>query len=88
MPLLLLTGLLPTDSTCLRSVLCLHCANDALQLGQPPPARFRDSGGFSHCLICRETRVDARLLTPDSAYLLNHNVLAVMDALGMGATCR
>jgi hypothetical protein len=66
----------------------MHCANDALQLGRPPLARFRDTGGFAHCFICRETRVDARMLTPDNAYTLNHNVMAIMDALSMGATCR
>ncbi|EFJ40553.1 hypothetical protein VOLCADRAFT_119942 [Volvox carteri f. nagariensis] len=81
-------GKFSNNSTCLRSVLCLHCANDALHLGRPPPSRFPDSGGFAHCLICRETRVDARMLTPDNAYLVNHNVAAIMDALGLGAVCR
>ncbi|GIL47907.1 hypothetical protein Vafri_4539 [Volvox africanus] len=81
-------GQFSNSSTCLRSTLCMHCANEALQLGLPPVARFRGTGGFAHCLICRDTRVDARMLTPDNAYAINHNVLGIMDALGMGAMCR
>ncbi|GIL96843.1 hypothetical protein Vretimale_2475 [Volvox reticuliferus] len=81
-------GQYSNSSTCLRSTLCMHCANDALQLGLPPVARFRGTGGFAHCLICRDMRVDARMLTPDNAYAINHNVLGIMDALGMGAICR
>ncbi|GLI69608.1 hypothetical protein VaNZ11_014275 [Volvox africanus] len=81
-------GHFSNSSTCLRSTLCMHCANEALQLGLAPVARFRGTGGFAHCLICRDTRVDARMLTPDNAYAINHNVLGIMDALGMGAMCR
>eukprot|EP00198_Chlamydomonas_reinhardtii_P004027 XP_001693363.1 predicted protein [Chlamydomonas reinhardtii] len=69
----------------------MHCANDALQLGRQPHERFRDAvptPGAVHCLICRETRVDCRLQTPESAYLINHALMAVMDVLGMGGHCR
>ncbi|GFR53282.1 hypothetical protein Agub_g16080, partial [Astrephomene gubernaculifera] len=81
-------GRFSAGSTCLRAVLCTHCANEALQLHRPPGERFQSTNGLASCLICRSTRVDARLLSPDSAYLSNHNVMAVMDALGMGGTCR
>ncbi|KAG2444117.1 hypothetical protein HYH02_009058 [Chlamydomonas schloesseri] len=68
----------------------MHCANDALQLGRLPHQRFRDATppGAVHCLICRETRVDCRVQTPESAYLTNHALMAVMDVLGLGGHCR
>lgn len=75
---------------CLRNLVCAHCANTALQLDRAPGCRFPDAAppGSTTCLICRDTRVDARTLTPASAYALNHNVMAIADALGMQAECR
>ncbi|PNH06600.1 hypothetical protein TSOC_007049 [Tetrabaena socialis] len=79
-----------TAASCLRSAVCMHCACTALQLGRQPPARFPDASppGFAHCLVCRETRCDARMLTPENSFALNFNLMSVMDALRMGATCR
>lgn len=79
---------LTTGNTCLRNLVCQHCANQALELDKPPTARFAKSNGVARCLICRETRANAALLNPGAAYLPNFNLMEVMDLLGLGGSCR
>ncbi len=76
------------NNTCLRSCLCTLCANTVLQLDRPVAERFASDAGLARCIICRMTSVDAKRLTPHSAYVVNHALMDVMDALGMGANCR
>eukprot|EP00955_Chlamydomonas_euryale_P108764 365874-Chlamydomonas_euryale.AAC.14 len=44
------------NQTCLRGVLCQHCANKTLQLDVSPGCRFAESGGAARCIICRSTQ--------------------------------
>lgn len=74
------------NNTCLRGVLCQHCANDGLQLNRPASERFSEERGRVRCMICRHTAVDSRQLTPVKAYAVNHALMDVMDAVDIGAT--
>eukprot|EP00798_Chlamydomonas_sp_ICE-L_P027611 gene27611-7248_t len=75
-------------NTCLRGVMCQHCANQAFEFQKPAEKRFVMNKGMVRCLICRETKSNARQLIPSTAYHLNQNVMEVMDILGFGGHCR
>ncbi len=77
-------------ASCLRSPVCAHCANAALQLTKPGGQRFMDAKppGAARCIICRETCVDASRLTPDLAYCVLSALMDVMDVLRLGGSCR
>lgn len=86
----MLTPSAHAGGTCLRAPLCMHCANAALQLEKPPGQRFLSAHppGSVVCLICRETRVDARMLAPETAYAVNHVLMDAMDLLQLPGSCR
>ena len=78
----------------MQSVLCMHCAIELLELHLPAPMRFTTGWcsvrerGMARCPICRKNSVPAAQLSPANGFALNHNVLEIMDVLGVSAHCR